>query len=82
MSMSFLTVGCGASCVYALLGNAINKWKFNVTEIDHTSFQYALKNVELNSMQDDIKGMHDCITNAWRFKQLEFFCLEQIFETY
>ena len=44
--------------MYALLGNAINKWKFNVTEIDETSYQYALKNVELNNMKDDIEGLY------------------------
>jgi len=49
-----IDIGCGASCVYALLGNRINKWKFIVTEVDEYSEQYARTNIKLNNMEDAI----------------------------
>lgn len=49
-----IDIGCGASCVYSLLGHRINNWKFVVTEIDEESKQYAVANVNRNKMADDI----------------------------
>ena len=49
-------IGCGASCVYGLLGYKMNGWKFIATEVDDESFKYAIKNVADNMAQVDIEG--------------------------
>jgi len=40
-----LDIGCGASCIYPLLGAAINNknWTFLGTDIDKESLKYAKK---------------------------------------
>lgn len=48
--------GTGASCIYPLLGATMNGWYFLATEVDDICFDYAMKNVEQNSLSDLIKG--------------------------
>ncbi|XP_066932211.1 RNA N6-adenosine-methyltransferase mettl16-like [Clytia hemisphaerica] len=53
-----IDVGCGASCIYGLLGNKMNQWKFIATDVDETSCKYAQQNVEQNHMQHQITIQH------------------------
>ena len=46
--------GCGASCVYGLLGAQLYNWQFTVTEIDAYSADFARKNIAANQMQERI----------------------------
>ncbi|CAI5708430.1 unnamed protein product [Hyaloperonospora brassicae] len=46
-----IDVGTGASCIYALLGATMNKWKFIATEIDAESFACAKENVSRNHLE-------------------------------
>lgn len=50
-----IDIGCGASCVYGLLGNKMNHWKFAATEVDEESYNYAVNNVNLNNASDSIR---------------------------
>ena len=50
-----IDIGCGASCVYAMLGHRMNKWKFVVTEVDEYSANYARDNISQNNMEDFVK---------------------------
>eukprot|EP00794_Sanderia_malayensis_P014337 gene14337-15833_t len=47
-------IGCGASCIYPILGVKINDWKFTATEIDEQSFDYAANNINKNNMNKRI----------------------------
>lgn len=53
-----IDVGTGASCIYPLLGVAMNKWKFVATDIDEKSIEWATKNVHLNNWEDTITLRH------------------------
>ncbi|XP_034081485.1 RNA N6-adenosine-methyltransferase mettl16 [Gymnodraco acuticeps] len=50
-----IDIGTGASCIYPLLGATMNGWYFLATEVDDICFDYAMKNVEQNSLSDLIK---------------------------
>jgi 23S rRNA (adenine1618-N6)-methyltransferase len=50
-----LDIGCGASCIYPLLGNAVNNWKFVGTEIDNNSLNSAQKIINENNLNEHIK---------------------------
>ena len=52
--ISLYTLGCGASCIYPLLGARINEWNFVASEIDDKSFEFAKKNVERNKLNEKI----------------------------
>ncbi|XP_065663992.1 RNA N6-adenosine-methyltransferase mettl16 [Hydra vulgaris] len=68
-SASGIDIGCGASCIYPLLGNKINNWKFIATEVNVESHAYAENNVIKNLAQEYIKviltspekSIFDCI---------------------
>ena len=67
-------LGCGASCVYGLLGYRMNNWNFTCTEIDEESYRYAVMNVQQNEMQDHVKGTQKLffltvIGRSWIFLQ-------------
>lgn len=48
--------GVGASCIYPLLGCAMNpNWTFLGTEIDERSGEFAVKNIKANHMEERIK---------------------------
>ena len=51
-----LFAGCGATCVYGLLGAVKNKWKFVASEADLGNYDHAQRNVQKNKMEDSIKG--------------------------
>ena len=42
--------GCGASCIYPLLGAKTNGWEFIASEADELSHKYAKKNIEINNL--------------------------------
>lgn len=43
-----LDVGCGANCIYPLLGAALNGWRFVGTDITDIAIEWAKKNVSSN----------------------------------
>ena len=43
-----LDVGCGANCIYPLLGAALNGWRFVGTDITDIALEWAEKNVRSN----------------------------------
>ncbi|KAK2459741.1 hypothetical protein APHAL10511_008242 [Amanita phalloides] len=50
-----IDIGTGASAIYPLLGCHVEAgWKFVATELDETSFTYAKRNVEMNSLGNRI----------------------------
>ena len=65
--------GCGASCIYPLLGNKMNNWKFIATEVNVESHAYAVKNVLKNCAEDSVKGLNDFMfvfAQCFRSKEL------------
>ncbi|TDH73359.1 hypothetical protein CCR75_007113 [Bremia lactucae] len=58
--ISGIDVGTGASCVYALLGATLNKWRFIATEINFESYECAKENVAKNHLEPliSIKRTH------------------------
>ena len=53
-----IDIGTGASCIYALLGATINKWRFVATEVAAESVAAARANVERNNLQPSIDVRH------------------------
>ncbi|CAH1230766.1 METTL16 [Branchiostoma lanceolatum] len=53
-----IDIGAGACCIYPLLGCTLNSWNFLATEVDPTSFTYAVNNVSRNNKQDNITVKH------------------------
>jgi len=49
-------LGCGAACIYSLLGARKNGWRFTATETDATNFEYATRNIAKNNITDLISG--------------------------
>ena len=43
-----LDIGCGANCIYPLLGAALNGWRFVGTDVTDIAVQWANRNVSLN----------------------------------
>ncbi|XP_023244769.1 U6 small nuclear RNA (adenine-(43)-N(6))-methyltransferase-like [Centruroides sculpturatus] len=50
-----IDIGTGACCIYPLLGCKVKSWKFLATEINEESFDWAIKNINANNMQNQIK---------------------------
>jgi len=48
-------VGCGASCIYPLLGRRRYGWEWVATEIDDESITCARGNVSRNALDDAIE---------------------------
>ena len=46
--------GCGASCIYPLLGTKLNNWNFIASEPDGLSYRFAQKNIEINKLNSKI----------------------------
>ena len=56
--------GCGASCIYPLLGAKLNNWSFLASESDDLSLTFAKKNIEVNNLSSKItlkKGNFDTL---------------------
>ncbi|EQC40043.1 hypothetical protein SDRG_02699 [Saprolegnia diclina VS20] len=49
-----IDVGTGASCIYPLLGHALNQWRFVATDIDAASLECARANVAANNLEQHI----------------------------
>jgi len=49
-----IDIGCGASCIYPLLGTKLNNWNFIATEPDGLSNRFAQKNIEMNKLNSKI----------------------------
>ena len=43
-----LDIGCGANCIYPLLGAALNGWHFVGTDITDIAIEWAFRNVSSN----------------------------------
>ena len=54
-NITVLDIGVGATCIYPILGNAINNWKFVGTDIDKDSIYSAQKIIDKNNLKDAIK---------------------------
>lgn len=50
-----LDIGTGATCIYPLLGQAINKWDFVATDIDKDSLQIAQSIIDKNGLTEHIE---------------------------
>lgn len=48
--------GCGASCIYPLLGAQMNGWNFLASEVDALAIYYAKENITRNGLDDKITG--------------------------
>lgn len=57
-NVKILDVGVGASCIYPLLGHAINNWSFVGSDIDEKSLQIAKKIIDKNSLENAIELRH------------------------
>ncbi len=54
-NITILDIGVGATCIYPILGNAINNWKFVGVDVDNDSIYSAQKIIDKNNLKDDIK---------------------------
>ena len=50
-----LDIGTGATCIYPLLGHAINNWNFVASEIDEKALEIARNIVRMNELNDAIE---------------------------
>ena len=53
-----IDVGCGASCIYGLLGRRAFGWRFVCSESDRESARIARENVERNGEQGHVRVVH------------------------
>jgi len=53
-NLTGVDVGCGSSCVFALLGHTLNNWRFICTEIDKTNLTYSRENVKRNNLTEKV----------------------------
>jgi 23S rRNA A1618 N6-methylase RlmF len=49
-----IDIGCGASCIYPLLGRRLFGWRWVASELDLASVAHASANVKANSFEHDI----------------------------
>lgn len=49
-----LDIGCGANCIYPLLGACLNKWRFKGVDITDVAITWAQRNVDANP---DLAGL-------------------------
>ncbi|XP_030847867.1 RNA N6-adenosine-methyltransferase mettl16-like [Strongylocentrotus purpuratus] len=49
-----IDTGCGASCIYPLLGAQMNGWNFLASEVDALAIYYAKENITRNGLDDKI----------------------------
>ena len=54
-NIKILDIGTGATIIYALLGTAINNWKFVVSDIDKEALENAKKIISKNNLKDKIE---------------------------
>ena len=54
-SVRGIDIGTGASCIYPLLGHAMNQWQFLAIDIDPVSVDFAKRNVASNHWEDSIQ---------------------------
>jgi 23S rRNA A1618 N6-methylase RlmF len=55
---SGIDIGCGSSCIFSLLACTLNKkWKMLTSEIDDSNYEYAVNNVKINKLNDQITSM-------------------------
>lgn len=52
-----IDVGCGCSCVYALIACSLNKnWNFIVSDINEENLEWANKNINHNNFNKNIQS--------------------------
>lgn len=86
----FLSVGCGASCIYGLLAATENKWKMIAMEANSDSCNFARTNVERNNLdclievihQDDQTKIFSKLSDRLAFQPIDFcICNPPFFST-
>lgn len=76
-----IDIGCGASCIFPLLGAKKNGWQFLATEIDTLNIEIAKKNVNQNGLSDkikviDVRNNEDILITVITDEQEQFdFCM-------
>lgn len=65
-----LDIGCGASCIYPLLGASLLHWHFVGVDVTHEAIEGARKNVEMNS---HLKGLIEVRKVEMQPEQMDFF---------
>ncbi|XP_063967466.1 RNA N6-adenosine-methyltransferase mettl16-like isoform X1 [Lytechinus pictus] len=55
-----IDIGCGASCIYPLLGAQLNGWNFIASEVDALAIHYSKENITSNGLQDKITVVETC----------------------
>ncbi|XP_055904622.1 U6 small nuclear RNA (adenine-(43)-N(6))-methyltransferase [Eupeodes corollae] len=50
-----IDIGCGSSCIYALLAAKKNRWKMSAVEANATNIQFATENVKSNNLEQLIQ---------------------------
>ena len=70
-----IDIGCGASCIYPLLGYSLYKWEFVATEIDDESIKNAQLNIDRNDLISKI-----CIRKPSLFVDSEGILVHHILE--
>jgi 23S rRNA (adenine1618-N6)-methyltransferase len=53
-NIKVLDIGCGANCIYPLVGNSIHNWEFVGSDIDDTAILNAKKIIKDNNLEDKI----------------------------
>jgi len=53
--VKILDIGTGASCIYPLIGSAVNSWQFVASDIDKNSLKSAQKIVDENELTKQIE---------------------------
>jgi 23S rRNA (adenine1618-N6)-methyltransferase len=68
-----LDIGCGASCVYPLLGASLLKWHFVGIDVTSEAIEWARKNVEMNQ---ELKKLIEVRKVEMQPEQKKFFSSE------
>lgn len=53
-----IDIGCGANCIYPLLGNKIYKWKYVCSEVNSMSIEIANRIINKNNLTEEINIIH------------------------
>jgi len=56
--IQIMDIGTGASCIYPILGNAVYKWRFVATDIDHYAIKSAQNIIDKNKLKKEISLRH------------------------
>jgi 23S rRNA A1618 N6-methylase RlmF len=68
-----IDVGSGASCIYPLLGSALNRWHFYATESNQQSYEYCCRNASLRSATIDCLKVSEDAASILPYSDIEAF---------